>query len=253
MQKIINAIQSGDITNNKLLQELTVYNDKVVDEFNEVMKALEDRNTSLEDQTHVLKKQHEALVKQDSDKKIFVANEESLKKQSVAFQLENKGLKHQIAVLKKEAKAQREQVKRNQAANKAKDAKIKRLGKQQGGDDSKLQPLTTVYSNESEVLLIWPSQLELGVNGKKSKQTVLLFTDREGCYVTCFLDENQEVGFTTPIKNDAVISDQTRKLIQKNCMNMSDECAEFAQAWLYRLNIIQKGVIKPVDMTCFRG
>ena len=116
-----------------------------------------------------------------------------------------------------------------------------------------LQPLTTVYTKGEEVLLIWPSQLELGVNGTKSKQTVLLYTDREGCYTTCFLDENNEVGFTTPIRNNAEISEQTRKLINKNCMQISEECKDFAQSWLYRLNVIQKGTIKPIDMTCFKG
>ena len=101
MQNIINAIQSGDITNNKLLQELTTYNDKVVEEFNEVMDALEERNGTLAEQTHVLKKQHEALLKQDSDKEIFKANQESMEKQSVSLLLKNKGLEHQIKVLKK--------------------------------------------------------------------------------------------------------------------------------------------------------
>ena len=255
MQNIINKIQSGDITNNQLLQDLTVYNDKVVDEFDEVMDALDDINSKLEEQNYILEKQNEALQVQEKNKAVLLKNEEDLKKQSVLFQQKAANLEHQLKVTRKELKTSKEQIKRNKAGIAQRDAKIKKLESKSKGKvitDETLQPLTTVYSKDEDVLLIWPSQLELGVNGKKSKQTALLFTDRQGCYVTCFLDENNEVGFSTPIRNDAEISDRTKLIIQKNCLQVSNETAEFAQDWLYRVNVIQKGIIKPIDLTCFK-
>ena len=255
MQNIINKIQSGDISQNFLIDALIQHENKTVDEFNEVMDALDDRNNKIEEQNHILKTQHEALLKQDKDKKIFIANQDDLKKQSVLFQQKAANLEHQLKVARKELKTSKEQIKRNKKSMLAKDAKIKKLegkSKSKAITDETLQPLTTVYSKGEDILLIWPNQLELGVNGNKTQQTVLLFTDRQGCYVTCFLDENNEVGFSTPIRNDAEISDRTKLIIQKNCLQVSNETAEFAQDWLYRVNVIQKGVIKPIDLTCFK-
>lgn len=256
MQNIINKIQSGDISQNFLIDALIQHENKSVDEFNEVMDALDDRNSKLEEQNYILEKQNEALQVQEKNKAVLLKNEDDLKKQSVLFQQKAANLEHQLKVARKELKASKEQIKRNKKSMTAKDARIKRLERQGKGKvitDETLQPLTTVYSKDEDVLLIWPSQLELGVNGKKSKQTALLFTDRQGCYVTCFLDENNEVGFSTPIRNDAEISDRTKLIIQKNCIQVSNETAEFAQDWLYRVNVIQNGVIKPIDLTCFKG
>jgi hypothetical protein len=252
MQNIINAIQSGDITNNKLLQDLTIYNDKVVDEFDEVMDALENRNTSLDEQSHVLKKQHEALLKQDSDKKIFLKNEDDLKKQSIAFQVENKNLKHQLSVMKKEAKASKEQIKRNKAALAVRDSKLKKVNSHTKETGIKLHELNTIYCKGEDVLLIYPTKLTLGIDGVKQEQIALLYTDRKGCFTTAFLDNNDEVSFSTFISDKADISDQTRKLINKNCMNISDDAAEFAQQFLYRVNRVQNMKLNQFDLTCFK-
>ena len=92
MQNIIEQLQSGDITNNQLLQQLTTYENKVVDEYNEVIEAIEDRNTKLEEHSMVLEKQDQALRKQQSNEKTLIKNQDDLKKQSVAFQLSNKTL-----------------------------------------------------------------------------------------------------------------------------------------------------------------
>ena len=251
MQKIINSIQAGDITDNNLLQALLKYGNESADQFNEVCDELEKRNTTLEEQSNILEKQHMALQKQDNDKKTFIKNEESLKKQSVTFQLENQTLKHQLQVMKKEAKAAKEQTARNKASIKQRDAKIKKLEKKPVAGKPELSPLTTVYCKGEDVLLIYPSRLTIGVNGEKKEQVVLLYTNRKGSFATCFLDNNNEVAFSTFINDSSDISLQTKKLIEKNCMQVSDEAAEFAQTYLYRVNVIQGMKMNPIDFTCF--
>ena len=74
MQNIINDIQSGDITGNKLIELLVKHEDKNVDDYNEIHDTLILRDKALTEQSAILEKQHLALLKQDGDKKIFEAN-----------------------------------------------------------------------------------------------------------------------------------------------------------------------------------
>ena len=253
MQNIIDKIQTGDISNNQLLQQLTTYNDKTVDEFNEVVDKVEELSDSLESQNNILVKQHAALLKQDNDKKIFQANEESLKKQSVAYQLENQTLKRQIVIMKKDTKAIKEQVTRLKASSKLRDSKIKKLEKAKASKkDTKMDALDTIYCKNQDVLVVYPAKLLLGFEDSKQQQVVLLYTDRKGCFVTCFLNSDNEAAFSSFIDEDAGISDQTRKLINKNTLQVPDDVAEFAQQWLYRINVIQKMEINAIDLVCVR-
>ncbi len=253
MQNILELIQSGDITTNKLLQSLVQHEDKQVEEFNEVITTLEERDTQLQEHSDILAKQHEALLKQEKDKKTLIANEQDLKRQSVSFQQENKTLRHQLEVAKKEAKATKEQTKRNKAAMKVKDQKIAAFGKKKApAQDGQLHPLNTVYCVGESVLLIYPQPLELGIDGTKSKQITLLYTNRKGCFLTTYLDNENNVAFSHFINEDADISDRTRKLIIKNTLGIPDDVAEFAQSWLYRVNIVQKMNLEPLDLICRR-
>ena len=254
MQNIIEKIQDGDITNNKLLQELTTYENKVVDEYNAVIDAIEERNTQLEEHSHVLEKQDQAIRKQQENEKTLLKNQEDLKKQSIAFQLSDKTKEKQIIVLRKEAKAAKEQQKRNLAAAKAKDARIKKLEAELAKTkkaDNQISPLNTIYSKGQDVLLIYPSKLTIGVDGSKKEHTCLLYTDRLGSFVTVFLDNENEVAFSSYVKDRDSVNSRTLALIDKHCMAVSEEAAKFAEEWLYRVNILNKGVINPIDMVCY--
>lgn len=254
MQEIINKIQNGEITDNQLLQALSSYNDQQVDEYNEIVELMEKQSQKLEEQGHALETQHQALLKTREDRRIYIANEESLKKQSVAFQIENKKLEHQISVLRKEAKTAKEQIKRNKSAIAARDAKIKKLEKSNPSnkETTKMGELNCVYSKGKDVLLVYPSLLTLGVDGEKKEQVSLLYTDRSGSFITAFLDNNNEVAFSHFINQDAEISDRTRSLIHKNCIKISEEAGKFAETWLYKVNVMQNKVIQPIDLTCHK-
>jgi len=252
MENILKAIQSGDMTDNKLLELLVKHEDKNVDDYNEIHDTLILRDKALTEQSAILKKQHEALLKQDGDKKIFQANEQSLKTQSIAFQVENENLKHQLSVMKKEAKASKEQIKRNKAAIAQRDAKLKKASKPTKETGIKLHELNTIYCKGEDVLLIYPTKLTLGIDDVKQEQIALLYTNRKGCFTTAFLDNNDEVAFSTFIDDKAEISEQTRKLINKNCMQISDDAAEFAQQFLYRVNRVQNMKLNQFDLTCFK-
>ena len=129
MKNIIELIQSGDITNNKILQLLLEYNNKNVDEFNESLERNDSLAAELESAKFTLNKQHEALLKQDSNEKILKANQldyERANKQMIGL---CKVADHKLAVEKKEHKAAKEQIKRNKAAATLKDKKIAALNK----------------------------------------------------------------------------------------------------------------------------
>ncbi len=255
MQNIINKIQSGEITNSQLLTELVNYDNKSSDEYNEIVGILESRDKSIAELEHVASKQHEAMLTQRSNEEIYKKNQIDLKKQSIAYQQKNQQLEHQLSVVKKEQKKQREQIKRNKSAMAQRDARIKKLEKQSKQDarGAKLHPLTTIYSKGESVLQVYPQPLELGIDGKQSKQIALLYTNRKGCFVTAFLDNNHEVAFSSFVNQDAEIADRTRALIQKNTMQVPNEVAEFCQTWLYRVNIINKMSLNEMDMACFDG
>ena len=249
------------MSDNQLLKALSDYDEKTVNEYDEAVTQIELRDTEIavheekaREIEHVLKSQHEALLKTQDDKKIFLANEDSLKKQSVAFQIEAKTLEHKLSVLKKEAKASKEQTIRNKKAIAARDVQIKKLEKAVPSkkENAKMPELNCIYSKGKDVLLVYPSKLTLGINGVKTDQAVLLFTNREGCFVTAFLDENQEVAYSDFIDDDAKVSDQTKRLIKKNCMKVSEGANSFAQSWLYKVNVMQKSVVEPIDLTCHR-
>ena len=237
---------------NEITEKLAEYESKSVDDYNDIHDTLLLRDKALAEQYEVLEKQHLALLKQDADKKIFLKNEGDLKNQSIAFQVENKNLKHQLAVMKKEAKASKEQIKRNKAALAQRDAKLKKVSKPTKESGIKLHELNTIYCKGEDVLLIYPSKLTLGIDGVKQEQIALLYTDRKGCFTTAFLNNDDEVAFSTFIDDKADISEQTKKLINKNCMKISDEAAEFAQQFLYRVNRVQNMNLNQFDLTCFK-
>lgn len=256
MQNIIEKIQSGDITNNQLLKSLTTYENKTVDEYNEVIEALEDRNTKLDEQCHVLEKQHQAIQKQQSNEKTLIKNVDDLKKQSVAFQLSNKTNEKTIAVLRKEAKAAKEQQKRNLAAAKIKDSKIKKLESELAkvkATGNQLGALHNIYDKGDDVLLVYPTKLTLGVDGQRKEQACLLYTNRLGAFVTVFLDNDNEVAFSAFVNDRDSVNERTLAQIDKHCMKPSPDAAAFAEQWLIRINIQQKGVIRPVDLTNLKG
>lgn len=246
-------------TINEIAAILSAHESKSVDEYNSICDVVEARDSTIEkleqslaEQSNILVKQHDALLVQDKNKSTLLLNQDSLKHQLVSLQLSNKTLEHQIKVLKKEAKAAKEQITRNKAALKVRDSKISKLEKKKPNTDG-IQPLVTIYSKGSDVLLIYPSKLTLGVNGVKQEQTVLLYTNRCGAFVTAFLDNDNEVAFSSFINKESEIADRTKALINKNTMQVSDEAAKFAQDWLIRVNLVQKQVINPVDMACFKA
>lgn len=254
MQNIIEKIQNGDITDNELLTAIVANENKHVDEYNNVSTLLGLRDEEITNQNYTLLMQDKAIRKQVDNETIFKKNQTDIKKQSVAFQLENKTLKHQLAVLKKEAKATKEQTKRNKASNNALTAKIERLQKSKPKTDkTALHEMACVYSKGRDVLLVYPAKLELGIEDKRQDQVVLLYTDRKGCFVTVFLDNEDEVSCSSYINDDANVADRTKVLIRKNSMTISKEAAEFAQTWLIRVNRMQNMQIQPIDLTCFEG
>jgi hypothetical protein len=265
MQNIINDITA----------KLAAYENNQVDEYNEVVAALEESEsrvaqyavTMLEqnelikkqvaqiaDKDNVLEVQHKAILVQDKNKNALVAHDSKLKKQAVAFQLENKSIKNQLEVNKKKLKSLKEQIKRSENAIQARDIKIKNLeSRVKHSKSGDLGQLTTVYSKGNDVLLVYPSKLTIGTDAGKKEQVVLLYTNREGCFVTCVLGENNELNCSTFIDNNADISDRTKSTINRYTMSITSEAEAFAKEWMHRVNVTQKMQLHPADIKCFKG
>ena len=231
-------------------QFLTFANDQT-DEYNGIMDIVDSKNNDIQDKDNVLANQHKArLVQQEHERKILDANK-LLNNQSRIYDNENKALKHQLDVLKKEAKTQKEQTKRNQKSIKAKEARIAKLEKG-NKSDLQLQQLTTVYHKGNDQLIIWPRSMKIGIVGDEWEQTVLLYTNSRGCFVTLFLDRENEAHCSTFMNDFSGTKDQTRKLINKNTMQVPEEVAEFAKNWMYKVNVMNDGKLEPIDLICVR-
>lgn len=238
----------------KITAQLVEHENKSVEEFNAVFDENETLRKSLSDAEHVLMVQNEAITKQAKSESNLKLSLDDLKKQSVAFQLENKTLMHQIIAMRKEARAQREQVKRNKAANTTLKARVERLQKTKAADGTNtISNLTCIYSVGDDALFVFPNPLTIGVDGTVDKQVILLYTNHSGCFVSVFLDSNDEVGASTFINKDSDIADRTKELIKKNTMQISDTAAEYAEQWLIRVNRHQRGRVNDIDLVCMKG
>ena len=236
----------------KLSEILIEHENKSVNDYNNIFDENETLRSTIKELEHIVTTQHEAILKQTHTESTLKKVSESSLKQATAAILKLSETNHKLSVSKKDDKAKKEQVVRLKASNKVLESKVKRLEKKKPStQNDKLQPLTTVYCKGDDVLLVFPSLLEFGVDGEKKKQATLLYTNKTGCFVTCFLKNDNEVSFSTPINDKSEISQQTRNLIEKNCMSIPNEAADFAQSWLYRVNIQQGTTINPIDLTCF--
>ena len=250
MQNIINQIQSGDINTNQLLQQLTTYESKAVDDFNESLDRNDAIAKELESAHYTLKKQHEAILKQ-------VDNEEIYKDNQAYYQSVNKAMidsckvsDHKLSVEKKEHKAAKEQIKRNKAAATMKDKKIDALTKQLDKlktNQKSMGELVQIAHIEDEQLLMFPTRQI--VNGKRS--AVLLYTNGNGCYLTGHL-VGEKAAFSTFIKRDSKLADKTKIMIENNSMKPSERIEEIAGKWLYKINVMQNCDIKAEDLTLIK-
>ena len=244
MQELINKINSGELSNKQIIEELVVFNDKTVDEYNEACDIIENSRAHLEElektnaeYEHTLKMQHEALLK-------LKTNQDLIKNKTTIYKNKAESLEHQLSVMRKENKSQREQIKRNKAAIKQRDAKLAKLEKFKGKKEDTVKPMKTVYMRDNHILQVYPSRIE----GKFGDQVVLLYSPMNGCYITCFLGENNELTHSSFINSDSTASERTKTLIKNNTMQIPDDVKDFAVSWLYRINIKQKMILAPSDL-----
>ena len=242
MQNIINNLD--DWNKKTLIAELVAFNDKTVDEYNEACEIVENNQAYIAeieskntDCMAALAKQHEALI-------MLKKNKDTLLNRTTIAQNKCDSLEHQLSVLRKESKAQREQIKRNKAAIKQRDAKLSKLEKFKGKKEDTVKPMKTVYLRDTHVLQVYPSRIE----GKFGDQVVLLYSPMNGCYVTCYLDENNELSHSSFINDDSKASERTIALINNNTMQIPDDVKEFAAVWLYRVNVKQKRTLMTSDL-----
>lgn len=116
-----------------------------------------------------------------------------------------------------------------------------------------IPPLNCVYSVDNEMLLIFPQRHVMHNGDSMIEQTVLLYTDLRGVYLTACLDDSYEAVFSSPLKPDCGLSERTVETYRKNSIRPSDEARQFASAWLYRVNVEQNMKVERVDMITFKG
>lgn len=272
MQNIINLIESGDITNNDLLTKLIEYENEQVNDYNKLIDKNHELQQSVDDIQHTLEMQHEALLLQDENEKILRANEKDFEAanksltagikaledkamQAIAIAKERKTAaetaEHQLKVARKEIKAFKEQVKRNKAAMSVRDAKLAKLEKQateHRKSAKTMGELVQIASIENEQLLMFPTRQI--VNGKR--QSVLLYTNGSGCYLTAHLVDGQPA-FSNFINKDCNLAERTKQMIINNCMDASPRIQEISAQWLYKVNIMQNCDVKLDDMQLIKA
>ena len=249
-----------------MINLIDIYNSNV-SEFNQVVDELEELRVEVDNNKTTMGLQHEALeiavsnaqtidkdykaLVSSSNKTIDTCNRqvEKANRSLTEFKRTIKNRDHELTVLKKEKKALKEQVKRLQAANKAKEAKLSKQTESKGINQSEL-PWFTVWERDDEVLIPCPKKLTMGTpDGKKDfgSQVTLMYSDKSGTYLTAILDDNNEVMFSSPVLFSDDTPERTKKICEKFTMKPSDEAREFCREWLYRINVVQKGIVKKSD------
>lgn len=253
------------------IEALTQAYNKDVQEYNSAINDIESleaevarlKATNAESDL-VLKNQHEALQVLDKSNRSLEAAYNAAKKDMTLLQSqitmlnrELKAEKHKNEVAKKELKPLREQVKRLKAANVAKDKSAKKsnaikLDKDGCIANPDLGWLYTCFINKQsdyeEILQVYPHRLTLRhEDNSVSEQYTLLYTDKRGAYITAALEDENLVWSEQLVFDDAT-PERTRTLASKFTMKPSKEAESFAKTWLYTVNIIQGGRIKPTDL-----
>ena len=110
-----------------------------------------------------------------------------------------------------------------------------------------------VYKVGYEALYIFPQRHIMNNGDSVVEQTVLLYTDMRGVYLTTCLSDDFEAVFSSPLKPECKLSDRTVETYRKNSISPSDEVRAYASQWLYRVNIEQKMKVERADMITFTG
>lgn len=116
-----------------------------------------------------------------------------------------------------------------------------------------MPPFCCVYHVGDEQLYIFPQRHIMSNGDSIVEQTVLLYTDLMGVFLTTCLDDNNEAVFSSPLKPECTLSERTIETYSKNSISPSVEAREFATQWLYRVNIEQKTRVERADMIKFTG
>ena len=119
--------------------------------------------------------------------------------------------------------------------------------------NSQIPPFNCVYKVGYETFYIFPQRHIMSNGTSTVEQTVLLYTDMRGVFLTTCLSDDNEAVFSSPLKPECNLSDRTVETYRKHSICPSDEAREFASQWLYRVNIEQKMKVERADMITFTG
>lgn len=228
-------------------------------EFNEVFDELE----ALKKENEVLTTMNELLKTENNDVKLILVDAEKLAEKHTGLASNYQSLvsqKETTDKLLKVANKDLKQAKQNASKHKASNASLlkrnERLTKEAKAERAKrvvdIPQLNTVFEIENEVLIVYPQIHKMNNGTKMVEQAVLLYTDMRGCFLTAYLDENNEAVFSSPMRpND--LSERTIATYRKHSISPSQEAQDFATKWLYRVNIQQKTKVERIDLVKFTG
>lgn len=275
MQEIINEVIAGTLNTNQLLTKLHTFGDDSAKEFNALfdesamqksiitdLEALRvEHEKALTETGQVLKAQHEAVELQAANEKALIKNNEMLKKIAMTERnnytvLKEASLAKDLAIstTKKELKEAKKKEKDAKALNIIKQKKIDRLMKNKPSKELPIEGMIhTVYAVNDEIFQLYPPTLTCGLGGKvQDKMVVLLFTNRNGCFITAsYFDD--DIIFSSWLNPDNTLAEKTLKTIENNTTLPSDEAKDFALSWLRRVNVTQKGKLTKRDTLTYRG
>lgn len=220
--------ENNDLKNQH--QQLFESHESLLSAYNKVIK----NNESLASSTKSTMVNYELLKGQKAtvDKKYKVTQTElkKLKKLSAGHKSSNDTLRKQVARLTKELKEER-------------------TGKGKTGD---IPQLNTIYEVDDEVLIVYPQRHKMNNGDSLVEQTVLLYTDMRGVYLTVCLDDDNQAVFSSPL-NKGGLSDRTVATYRKHSISPSETVRDYATQWLYRVNVGQNMKVERFDLMKFTG
>ena len=223
-------------------------------EESEANKELLVKATDLADKYISLRTDYNELLKKNAvigeSYKATVTNYELLKGQKDTVDKQLKVAQKELKKLKKLSSGHKASNDTLRKANARLTAQLKEKPNYNATDD--LPQLNFIYQVNDEVLIVYPQRHKMNNGTQIVEQTVLLYSDMRGVYLTVCLDENNNAVFSSPL-NPNTLSERTLATIEKNMISPSKEAQAYATQWLYRVNIEQKMKVERFDLAKFTG
>ncbi|WGY45252.1 hypothetical protein [Vibrio sp. ABG19] len=189
----------------------------------------------IEKKAHAKTKQ--ALAVEEKDHKRAKDQVKRLKASSEKFQTRAASLEKATIELRADAKVANDK------------AKMLQRDKMELINDLARYKMVTVWAENGEALLVFPTRLTISIEGQKrpNKAFTLLYTDSRGIWRQVAIDADHRVSFSKFAYCEETAK-STTDAANRALLKPSNHAVAVAERWLYKVNVVQHGVLGEEDL-----